>query len=157
MSVGGFGRCALGYGVRGEFDLRNKWRRLEEQSVIQGALTSATLHFPWTRGLWSFSKYALHYACYAENTKAVACLLSEDRSKVNDPDGVHDDTPLITACRKGNLEIIRVLVENGADVSKSNIFSDSPIDFLDDRFDREIIDFLELEESKTYDRKFSRD
>ena len=75
---------------------------------------------------------------------------------MNDPDGVYDDTPLITACRKGNLEIIRVLVENGADVSKSNYYSDYPIDFLDHGCDSEIIEFLQLEESKAYDRKFSR-
>jgi len=157
---------ALCPGVRGEFDLEEDrvrfYKRVssldpcprpEESSIIIGALKAA-LRFPRTRGLWSFSEFALHYACEAENTKAVVCLLKEDRSKVNYPDDV-GNTPLICACKKGNLEIVRMLVENGADVNQENEFMEYPLDFVDS-LDSEIVYFLELEQDKAYDRRFSR-
>ena len=58
-------------GVRGEFDLRGEWGRLDsrderglrEWAGLQGALMSASIHLPRTRGLWTFSKWPLHDAC----------------------------------------------------------------------------------------------
>ena len=58
---------ALCEGVRGEFDLRGEWERLDGRNSrgAKGALAAAARLFPRTRGLWTFSKLPLHGACRA--------------------------------------------------------------------------------------------
>ena len=119
--------------VRGEFDLRNKWKfrefALDNWTGLQGALASVGRMFPRTRGLWTFSKWPLHDACETGLTATTDALLKEDESKVNFEAGrwnVTEDllvcryvTPLHLACEKGHAAVVRLLVEKGADVDKA--------------------------------------
>ena len=61
-----------------------------------------------------FKKLTLHTACYYENVEAVKILLAKDKSLVNEQSGVDGWTPLEDATLKSNTEIVKILLENGA-------------------------------------------
>ena len=107
---------ALCSGVHGTFDLRSEFEGMN-WDVIQGALTSAALHFPWTRGLWTFSRFPLHHSCKTGMSSVAKRLLNEDRSRVDEKDRM-GSSPLHYACPNGFLDIARVLLDNGAEVDK---------------------------------------
>lgn len=52
--------------------------------------------------------------------RGLFALLSEDPSQLNSQDSESGDTPLIAACRRGNLRVVQYLLDNGADVHLSN-------------------------------------
>ena len=143
-------------GVRGEFDMRGEWGWLDRRGlddarawgVVEEALASASLHFPRTRGLWTFSKWPLHHACKAGLVAAARRLLDEQskhgletveifdprlnawvlakRADLDRADDV-DVTPLYVACREGHVSIVQLLVDNGADVDHANLVGESPL------------------------------
>lgn len=47
-------------------------------------------------------------------------LLMKDASHLNVQEKSSGDTPLIAACRRGNVRVVEYLLENGADVSLTN-------------------------------------
>ncbi|XP_037319561.2 ankyrin repeat domain-containing protein 22 [Pungitius pungitius] len=47
-------------------------------------------------------------------------LLREDANQLNVQDRLNGDTPLISACRRGNLRVVRYLLDSGADVHLRN-------------------------------------
>ncbi len=108
---------------RGEFDLRGEWERLDgrdechegDWSGLKGALSSAARMFPRTKGLWTFGESPLHDACEAGLLAVVGRLLEEEGSRVDDGNG-YGAAPLYSACLKGHMEIVLLLVEKGADV-----------------------------------------
>uniref|UniRef100_H3CAR1 Ankyrin repeat domain 22 n=1 Tax=Tetraodon nigroviridis TaxID=99883 RepID=H3CAR1_TETNG len=59
-------------------------------------------------------------SAYAGDVQGLFAVLSEDPSQLNAPDGHSGDTPLIAACRRGNLRAVQYLLDNGADVRASN-------------------------------------
>ena len=61
-----------------------------------------------------FKKLTLHTACYYENVEAVKILLGRDKTLVNEQSGVDGWTPLEDATLKSNIDIIKILLENGA-------------------------------------------
>ena len=79
-------------GVRGEFDLWGEWGRLDKRNEyghgewggLAGALMSASLNLPRTRGLWTFSKLPLHDACEAGLVAAAGRLVEEDGSRLDE-------------------------------------------------------------------------
>ena len=115
-------------GVRGEFNLRGQWGRLDGRNSrgAKGALAAASLHFPRTRGLWTFSEFALYNACQAGLVVAAGRLLEEDGGRVKE-EGRWGDTPLFVACSRGHLEVVRLLVEKGADMDKAAGFCGTPL------------------------------
>ena len=125
---------ALCAGVRGEFDLRGEWARLDgrnkdgagQRAGLKGALASATLHFPRTRGLWTFSEWPLHDACGAGLAVTARRLVEEDGGRVDEGDR-WGCTPLFIACQYGHLEVARLLVEKGADMDKANDAGATPL------------------------------
>jgi len=105
-------------GVHGSFDMRSKFEGMN-WDVIQGALTSAALRFPWTRGLWTFSRFPLHHSCKTGMSPVAKRLLNEDRSRLDEKDRM-GSTPFHYACPRGFLDIAQVLLDNGAEVDKPN-------------------------------------
>ncbi len=61
-----------------------------------------------------FGKLTLHTACYYENIEAVKLLLLKDKSLLNVQSGTDGWLALQDATLKNNPEIVRVLLENGA-------------------------------------------
>ena len=143
--------------VRGEFDLRNKWKfrefALDNWTGLQGALASVGRMFPRTRGLWTFSKWPLHDACAAGLLETTHTLLKEDESKVNFEArrwNVMEDllvcryvTPLHLACEKGHAAVVRLLVEKGADMNKADNDGSTPLSIARYQGHAEIISILE--------------
>lgn len=112
--------------VNGEFDLRGEWGRLDQRSAygigawggLKGALASAARLFPQTNGLWTFSKFPLHDACRAGLVAAAGRLLEEDGGRVDRALRRGGWTPLYSACHCGHLDVVRLLLEKGADLNK---------------------------------------
>ena len=128
-------------GVHGTFDLRGEWARLEEHSVIQGALNSASLHFPRTAGLWTFSRFPLLDSCKAGLLEVTDALLKEDASKVDERNS-WNPTPLFIACQRGHLDVVQVLVEKGADPRGSGSSHFTPLEAAVSEGNTEIADIL---------------
>ena len=104
---------ALCSGVHGSFDMG-----ASHESVSTKAMTAKVRLFPWTTGLWTFSRFPLIDSCNAGLLDVTDALLKEDASKVdNAMDGGY--TPLYMACKFGHLEVARLLVENGADINRA--------------------------------------
>ena len=112
-------------GVHGTFDLRSEFEEVN-WDVIQGALTSAALHFPWTRGLWTFSRFPLHHSCKTGMSSVAKRLLNEDRSRVDEKDRM-GSSPLHCACAAGFLDIAQVLLDNGAEVDKPTFLGNTAL------------------------------
>uniref|UniRef100_A0AAQ4PUL9 Ankyrin repeat domain 22 n=1 Tax=Gasterosteus aculeatus aculeatus TaxID=481459 RepID=A0AAQ4PUL9_GASAC len=59
-------------------------------------------------------------AAYDGDVHHLYRLLREDANQLNVQDRHNGDTPLIAACRRGNLRVVRYLLDNGADVHLPN-------------------------------------
>ncbi|XP_073345328.1 ankyrin repeat domain-containing protein 22 [Pagrus major] len=59
-------------------------------------------------------------AAYEGDVHQLYHLLSKDPTQLNVQEENNGDTPLITACRHGNLRVVQYLLENGADVQLTN-------------------------------------
>ncbi|KAH7394274.1 ankyrin repeat-containing domain protein [Phaeosphaeria sp. MPI-PUGE-AT-0046c] len=93
----------------------------ESLKALQTRITRATLQElnAATRG---FDMNALHCACEASRLEVVELLL--DAGAVVDPIDSFSRTPLILACQKGDIDIVKALVKHGADVNHQ--FGTSP-------------------------------
>ena len=90
------------------------------------------------------AKSALFVAIEAGNIETVHAELSRDASLLNQPEGGFAQTPLHKAVRSNQLEIVRYLVENGADVNLFDNLSRTPLAAAIDAEARpEIIQILE--------------
>ena len=61
-----------------------------------------------------FKRSVLNVACYYENEKAVEMLLSANPKLINEQSGIDGWTALQDATLKANIDIIKVLLKNGA-------------------------------------------
>ncbi|XP_061611663.1 ankyrin repeat domain-containing protein 22 isoform X1 [Phyllopteryx taeniolatus] len=66
-----------------------------------------------------YSKPACQFA-YAGDIHQLLSLVARDPNSVNEQDDVTGDTPLIAACRRGNLSAVTILMERHADVRPRN-------------------------------------
>ena len=112
---------ALCSGVHGSFDMGASL-----ESVSTKAMTAKVRLFPWTTGLWTFSRFPLLDSCKAGLLEVTGALLKEDVSKM-DKANDHGATPLFFACFYGHLDIVRLLVEKGADKDKAPDHGATPL------------------------------
>ncbi|OUM58897.1 hypothetical protein PIROE2DRAFT_64118 [Piromyces sp. E2] len=79
----------------------------------------------------SFIRKLLHlYKCKKQiSTNELNTYCDNERKKVNLNEIIKEDqnTPLISACRQGNEEIVKLLIRNGANVNKENIHGFTPL------------------------------
>ena len=61
-----------------------------------------------------FKRSVLNVACYYENEKAVEMLLSADPKLINEQSGIDGWTALQDATLKANIDIVKILLKNGA-------------------------------------------
>ncbi|KAG7280080.1 hypothetical protein CRUP_018036 [Coryphaenoides rupestris] len=59
-------------------------------------------------------------SAYDDDVHGLYRLLKEDPKKLNARDSGTGDTPLIAACRRGNLKVVRYLLDNHADAALTN-------------------------------------
>ena len=127
---------ALCSGVHGTFDMGASL-----ESVSTKAMTAKVRLFPWTTGLWTFSRFPLLDSCKAGLLEVTGALLKEDASKVDKANDL-DWTPLFFACYHGHLEVVRALLEKGANINKTDDDGRTPL-YIDRYMRRtEIVAFL---------------
>jgi hypothetical protein len=89
-----------------------------------------------------FKKLTLHTACYYENLEAVKILIAKDKSLVNEQSGVDGWTPLEDATLKSNTEIVKILLENGANPLISDYTDGTAVDMATEFGKGEIVKLL---------------
>ncbi|XP_040033244.2 LOW QUALITY PROTEIN: ankyrin repeat domain-containing protein 22 [Gasterosteus aculeatus] len=72
-------------------------------------------------------------AAYDGDVHHLYRLLREDANQLNVQDRHNGDTPLIAACRRGNLRVVRYLLDNGADVHLPNEKQRTSLHYLSKR------------------------
>ena len=82
----------------------------------------------------------LYDAAYADDLAAVKLILEESDQNVNVPYGKGEFSPLMPACRNGNLEMAELLVSKGADVSAA------------DRYGAPVLEYVKMSSPGTYKR-----
>ena len=97
-----------------------------------------------------FGRLALHTACYYENVEAVKLLLAYDKSIVNYQSDVDGWTPIDDAVLKGNIEIVKILLENGADPRIPNFKNETSIDMATKFGKGEIVKLLRDQDKKLH-------
>ena len=93
---------------------------------------------------------ALHTACYYENAEAVKILLAHDKSIVNYQSDIDGWTPIDDAVLKGNIQIVKILLENGADPRVANFKNETPIDMATKFGKGEIVKLLRDQDKKLH-------
>ena len=100
-------------------ELLHKWSWKSSKDMKE-YLKSAFEEYPepvysesWAR---NEGETCMHYAAFLGNVDAVKILLIEDKSNVNAVDG-YDWTPLHMGAFHGHVDILKVLLQNGADVN----------------------------------------
>lgn len=116
-------------------DLTQEWADNDDWNPIPYMTTAALM--PRITGRWTFSKYPLHDAVsknpphVGQSTLQllklfVIDMLREDRTRVNDVDDLNE-TPLHRAASKGNLVMMRLLLDNEADVGRTDDLGMTPL------------------------------
>ncbi|CAL8284143.1 unnamed protein product [Merluccius merluccius] len=59
-------------------------------------------------------------AAYSDDVQRLYQLLREDPQRLNAQDSGTGDTPLMAACRQGNIKVVQYLLDNHADVTLTN-------------------------------------
>ncbi|KAJ4247990.1 hypothetical protein NW757_008614 [Fusarium falciforme] len=77
----------------------------------------------------------LHYAAAVGNVNALRHLLSKYRCNINLPNQSFSETPLVCACRAGQYDCAKFLLENGADPNGSGSGQEAPLHWIS-RFGR---------------------
>ncbi|KAM6509157.1 hypothetical protein FSOLCH5_012146 [Fusarium solani] len=77
----------------------------------------------------------LHYAAAVGNVNALRHLLSKYRCNINLPNQSFSETPLVCACRAGQYDSAKFLLENGADPNGSDSGQEAPLHWIS-RFGR---------------------
>ncbi|KAL6354765.1 hypothetical protein LRP88_12110 [Fusarium phalaenopsidis] len=77
----------------------------------------------------------LHYAAAVGNVNALRHLLSKYRCNINLPNQSFSETPLVCACRAGQYDCAKFLLENGADPNGSDSGQEAPLHWIS-RFGR---------------------
>jgi len=109
-------------GVHGSFDMGASL-----ESVSTKAMTAKVRLFPWTTGLWTFSRFPLLDSCKAGLLDVTSALLKEDASKVDERNNSWNRTPLFIACEFGHLDVVQLLVEKGGDINKTGDGGATPL------------------------------
>ena len=97
-----------------------------------------------------FGRLALHTACYYGNAEAVKILLDHDKSIVNYQSDNDGWTPLDDAVLKGNIQIVKILIEYGADPRVPNFKDETPIDMATKFGKGEIVKLLRDQDKKLH-------
>ena len=94
----------------------------------------------------NLNPFTLHHYCESYKNPELVKLLIKYGAKVNYIDPKTGATPLHRAMYMFRSEVVKVLIENGADLSIKNKKGQTPIDVLksksDDKRKREVIEFL---------------
>ncbi|RSM02289.1 hypothetical protein CDV31_011010 [Fusarium ambrosium] len=77
----------------------------------------------------------LHYAASVGNVNALRHLLSKYKCNINLPNQSFSETPLVCACRAGQYDCAKFLLENGADPNGSDSGQEAPLHWIS-RFGR---------------------
>lgn len=91
--------------------------------------------------MYSSDWNCLHWAVQKENYNMVKILIEKHGFDVNSKSKL-GLTPLHIACCHNNIEMVKLLVEKGADVNARDNDGDMPIDYADTMEYLEIINFL---------------
>lgn len=84
---------------------------------------------------------ALHYAAAIGDEQIIAVLL--EYHAYIDAESPNKTTPLMMAARKGDLPAVRLLVEEGADLSLKNLVGMTALDFANEAGMRAVAQYLE--------------
>ena len=105
---------------------------------------------------------ALSYACQSDNLEVIVFLLAHGHIENINKKTLHGNSAFIKACEiasmTGNIEIIKKLIEEGADVNQENDFGDTPLLILSNFNSKiEIVDLLlkngaEIHKETGYDK-----
>ncbi|XP_071084414.1 ankyrin repeat domain-containing protein 50-like isoform X2 [Haliotis cracherodii] len=71
----------------------------------------------------------LHAACWTGNMAAVRRILSQGQSDIDDEGGLFGRTPVMTAAFDGQVDVVKILVSEGADVSLVDKVGDNILHF----------------------------
>lgn len=95
---------------------------------------------------------ALHYATVVGNLEIVKILL--ERYAYIDAETPNKTTPLMLAARRGEMSVLKLLIDEGADISLKNMLGWTAHDFAVESERRDIAALLqELMQAKTSERK----
>ena len=97
-----------------------------------------------------FGRLALHTACYYGNAEAVKILLDHNKNIVNYQSDNDGWTPLDDAVLKGNIQIVKLLIEYGADPRVPNFKDETPIDMATKFGKGEIVKLLRDQDKKLH-------
>ncbi len=89
-----------------------------------------------------FDRLTLHTACYYENEEAVEILLKANPGLVNARSGNDGWTPLHDAVLKSNSNIVKLLLDNGADPMMADNKGGTPMDMATEFGKGEIVKLL---------------
>jgi len=79
----------------------------------------------------------LHLATFTGKIEIVKLLLENDMTNIDIQTQTSGFTSTSIACATGNYEILRILVENGADINKENTFNQPPLFYCFTRLQEE--------------------
>jgi len=87
--------------------------------------------------------FTCFYAAVQEKHKPIIEYLLSKGVRVNETNGQNNDTPLHKACVSGSLEVVKILVNAGADINAVNKQGKSSLDFAVENNHQSIVDYLE--------------